>query len=372
MSERKAESGSGFDARYKTLDHWRGIAAIAVVYFHAFGSIRNIDTELHVSLRPWKIVSDFGWLGVPIFFVISGYCVTASAYSVQQGNVRIIRFISDRLFRVFPTYWCACLLAIFVNILASPLNGVSWRHDIPAGSKEILANVFLLQPYFGTSLILEVSWSLVFEVAFYIVVTIGLILYRSGASALSLGIMACSLAIFQLAGPFTGLLYFTNFWSQFLLGASVFHCCWLRESQGWRALWPIFVVAILALLPGITQPSFDLLGTTVAVLFALLLFVIYPFDSALASLKAGRSLAWLGKISYSLYLTHCFLGLRLVNLGGRWITNESFGQLPLRLSAVALSVAFAFIFFVMFEQPLEKLRKRIMSSGLCSLPPRPT
>jgi len=360
-----------FHARYQTLDHWRGIASLAVVYFHAFGSIRSMDTELHCSVRPWKLVSDFGWLGVPIFFVISGYCVTASAYGVQQRKDGVKQFFVDRVFRIFPTYWCACLLAIAVNVLAAPLNGVPLRANLPVGYKETLSNVFLLQPYFAVSPILEVSWSLVFEVAFYVVVGVGLTLFRSGLNAVALAMAGCSLAAFQLAGPFNGVLYFTNFWSQFLLGASIFHCCWLRESQGWRAIWPVLIVAVLALLPGITQPRFDLLGTTVAVFFALLLFVIYPFDSALASLKAGRSLAWLGKISYSLYLTHCFLGLRLVNLGGRWITNESFGQLPLRLSAVALSIAFAFVFFVMFEQPLEKLRKRMMSSGLFSSPPRP-
>jgi peptidoglycan/LPS O-acetylase OafA/YrhL len=65
--------------RYRSLDMWRGVACLMVVVFHScFYADR--------STTPWlgRLIG-LGWLGVPIFFAISGFCVAAADSTRQRG-----------------------------------------------------------------------------------------------------------------------------------------------------------------------------------------------------------------------------------------------------------------------------------------------
>ena len=87
-----------WNPEYRTLDHWRGVAALWVMIFHGF------VTTYHLSLHPLtellKLVAAPGWLGVHLFFVISGYCISGNVYKLilkNNGNAWI--FIRNRAWR---------------------------------------------------------------------------------------------------------------------------------------------------------------------------------------------------------------------------------------------------------------------------------
>src|SRR3954471_7559964 len=75
--------------RYQSLDFWRGVACLLVIVFHAtFYQAHSSSTSLSALIvRATK----WFWIGVPMFFVISGYCITASADRLRrrEQSVRI-------------------------------------------------------------------------------------------------------------------------------------------------------------------------------------------------------------------------------------------------------------------------------------------
>jgi len=66
-----------WNPQYRTLDHWRGIAALWVMIFHGFATIYNKPLNPLVELV--KSVAALGWLGVHLFFVISGFVMIVSS-----------------------------------------------------------------------------------------------------------------------------------------------------------------------------------------------------------------------------------------------------------------------------------------------------
>ena len=91
--------------QYKTLDHWRGIAVLWVVSFHGFHTLA--EKSLYPVAEFLKSVAAPGWLGVHIFFVISGYCIAANVYKLVSTHRGPWDFIKGRALRIIPTYWLA-------------------------------------------------------------------------------------------------------------------------------------------------------------------------------------------------------------------------------------------------------------------------
>lgn len=133
----------------------RGIAALAVVFQHVTFyacSINGID--YHQFLR-----IDFGRLGVQLFFVISGLVMVGC---LSQGK----RFLINRVMRIYPGYWLA--LALSAALLSAPMYGWNLTLDSFALVPGPLNNSYRV-PY----------WTLVYEMAFYVVMYL---MVLSGAS----------------------------------------------------------------------------------------------------------------------------------------------------------------------------------------------
>ncbi len=139
------------------LDYLRGLAAFAVLFFHfAFKG----------PSEKWMLNSDFGlvghwagygYLGVNLFFMISGFVIAMSA---QSGDWRV--FLSSRLSRLIPAMWiCASITAI---VLAT--HGF----EAKATLGNYLASLTLVPNWFGYSGLDAAYWSLRIEVQFYIAV----------------------------------------------------------------------------------------------------------------------------------------------------------------------------------------------------------
>ena len=151
--------------RLELLDYGRFFAAIIVIFFHyTFNGIANgkIDSLTHVeSLVDF---TKYGYLGVELFFMISGFVIFHSAKNRTPAEFAVARAI-----RLYPSYWFA---VIFTSIFAW-----FWGNDSMSVSLfQIMANFTLLQNYLGIENVDGVYWTLVYEIKFYILVFLILVI----------------------------------------------------------------------------------------------------------------------------------------------------------------------------------------------------
>lgn len=115
--------------RLRSIDALRGVAALAVVLYHAVGQAPRDETSAFVQLlaAPVRALSAYGYAGVFLFFVISGFCihlpwararVAGMASGVEPQQVAFVPFWKRRIQRLYPPY----LIALGLYLLWSALN----------------------------------------------------------------------------------------------------------------------------------------------------------------------------------------------------------------------------------------------------------
>jgi peptidoglycan/LPS O-acetylase OafA/YrhL len=143
--------------RLAWLDALRGIAALCVVYEH-FGA------RVLPAVHTWVFaVFDPGLYGVLLFFLISGYIVPASLE--RRGSVRT--FWISRLFRLFPLFG----VVIAITLLLSEFGLASLHGANQNVAASVLSNLFMLSDLLGGTNIIVVIWTLCYEMVFYLLLT---------------------------------------------------------------------------------------------------------------------------------------------------------------------------------------------------------
>jgi peptidoglycan/LPS O-acetylase OafA/YrhL len=143
--------------RLAWLDALRGIAALCVVYAH-FGT--RVLPRVHTAVYN---VFDPGLYGVLVFFLVSGYIVPASLE--RKGSVRT--FWIGRLFRLFPIF----VFAIAGVLLLHDLGLASLRDANENVTASVLSHLFMLNELLGQTNVIVVLWTLSYEMVFYVLLT---------------------------------------------------------------------------------------------------------------------------------------------------------------------------------------------------------
>jgi peptidoglycan/LPS O-acetylase OafA/YrhL len=288
------------------IDGLRAIAVLPVIFFHA----------------GYKFFSG-GYIGVDVFFVISGYLIsTVIIDSLNAGTFSIKTFYERRAKRILP-------LLLFVTLICIPL---AWLY-LPASeyntfSKSLVAstlfgsNLFFWQSsgYFNTTAYLQPllhTWSLSVEEQFYIVYPIFLILsWKLGKKRIISVIGIMFLGSFTLAlwavHSHPVLAYYvlpTRLW-ELLLGAIIaFYLSWnrleklnskLKEIGGWLGL-ALICFSILCFNEVTPYPS---QYTLIPTMGASLVIIFARQDTKIGRFLANWFLVRIGLISYSAYLWH--------------------------------------------------------------------
>ncbi|MCP9947131.1 acyltransferase family protein [Actinomadura madurae] len=168
------------------LDALRGLAAMVVVFEH---SLDVLLPEVRRGASPWF---DFGRYGVFVFFLVSGYVVPFSLE--RRGSVR--HFWAGRVFRLYPAWFVSAALAL-------ALGSAGLSYGLPAALGErpwasTLAHLTMLQDLLGVPNIVNVYWTLSYEMVFYLLVTAMFVagVHRSSARvALGFGVGAAILGV---------------------------------------------------------------------------------------------------------------------------------------------------------------------------------
>jgi peptidoglycan/LPS O-acetylase OafA/YrhL len=376
--------------RMLTLDAMRGVAALAVVTYHALG----VGPQTAVSgWELWlpKITAfavHFAFAGIYLFFVISGFCIhlhwaKERAAGVAEPQINFLSFWKRRVRRLYPPYFAALVLYLCYIAYKTPVvfNG-SYVWDV-------VLHAFMLHnlDIHTTYSINAAFWTLAIEEQLYLAYF--LLLFLRIRYGWTTTLLVCLLArigwvvmghgffaAFSLHIP-VGEAAATN-WFIWALGAlSVEAALGLTKLPVWcRKLWTAALALGVAMLVAQTLPTLDQKGWAheigwliVHPAWGLGFFLLVNY--AVAAEQQWRTnlarvprfistFAPLGLISYSLYLTHSFVMMHWYWFG--------FTKLHIPSIAVAimvpLSVVFGWVFFRLCERPF-------MTSVAARRPPKP-
>lgn len=148
------------------LDGVRGIAILMVMMCHLVSGA-NVIPHRFSALR---FAMYFGWSGVDLFFVLSGFLITGILIDTRDSPNRASRFYARRILRIFPLYY----FALAVAIIAVPLVGQQWLLDLYPTVRGWLSYLFYVQNWWmphmePTHGLVGQFWSLAVEEQFYLV-----------------------------------------------------------------------------------------------------------------------------------------------------------------------------------------------------------
>jgi peptidoglycan/LPS O-acetylase OafA/YrhL len=306
--------------RFQSLDHWRGAACLFVIVYHA--------TLVHVLSMPRQLGDGVAGLllevthrlnlGVPLFFVISGYCISAAADNARRRQHSVRWYFVRRFRRIYPPLW----ILILCTAAAYFVLDYPWQH--PVLSRQPWAQLgpwsYSVSQWIGNLTLTESwrhyvfgsgrahfpgqAWTLCYEEQFYLVT--GLLLAMSarrfftGAAVVTVG-TGLVLVASRVGGVTVEGFFFDGSWFLFAAGMLVYY----QINYATRGQARVAQVALLLAIPlsGAYSTS-AMSGSKAAFAVAAALPILYRRDRDIASSRLLKPLEYCGQMCYSLYLVH--------------------------------------------------------------------
>ena len=282
----------------KDIQGWRAIAFLMVFIFH-----------LNKNWWPG------GFLGVDVFFVISGYLMTTIIFNkIEKNEFNFIKFLKDRVLRIVPAYYSVLLFVLMVgSYIYLSVDSVALSESLKTAFSFISNRYFSSgESYFGAQLnenpVLH-TWSLSIEMQFYLLLPLVMLLFRKHVK-FGLLAMAVLLTIYAqyFGGQKDGSMYFSLLGRipEFLVGSlfALFFPKGLSVGSQ-RVSWMSIVALIFFLIYSfqIDENTFSvgIISLLPCLAIGLLLSLQNSFVSKLFS---NPILTYIGNLSYSLYLWH--------------------------------------------------------------------
>lgn len=360
----------------------RAVAVLSVVVVHA-AAYSSADS----GTLPGRLLAHLNF-GVAVFFLISGFLLFRPFIAHRGGGAappRVRDYAKRRFLRIYPAYWLVLTVLLIIPGLPSVNYSHLWPmytlvHTLPIASTPLCS-----QSIFSCGL--AQTWSLVVEVTFYAVLPVYVLVTErmtrrlgqwSWLAAQSVGLAVLSalslVANFSASSPaWIGWSVTGNvFWFALGMGLAIASVLtWQRPAgrrlSGWLAgrslgLWglalALYVVLCLWLAPSPFLFAADqrLVSYVAFGLIALLLLIpmIFAGEETAAPQRAVAHpvMAWLGLISYGVFLCHYAVVLTL----GR--THGAGGFLALLAGTLAISVLWAAASYYLLERPVMRLKYR--------------
>lgn len=355
---------------YPALDGLRGVAILLVLFVHNYGFMNYFF---------------FGWVGVDLFFVLSGFLITEILLDTMNQPGFLKKFYIRRFLRIFPLYYLLLVVCLFLLPAISSLHlDIRFYDQNQVWQWAYLQNwLYVFKVPYGDKLLMH-TWSLAVEEQFYLVWPLLILLFRSPRK-----LMVLMLLIFIGVGiarylvwnqqvedlAYNSLYTFTRI-DGLCIGSMI---AILQKLQpGWLKKYSTLLVFLMALVnfgfyfmnirSGFTLPYLAFVGySTFAVLFGLVVYeCVNEGKHWLKWMLDNRILKFFGKISYGLYVWHWPLYLLLFEPLLFWIVKEfhlsikwaATGSATLALIAALVMSLLSYRFF---EKPFLSLKNRFNS-----------
>jgi peptidoglycan/LPS O-acetylase OafA/YrhL len=352
--------------RFEYIDGLRGLASVMV----AIGHLAHAAADKHPGIFGARVeeLADLGRYGVQIFFVLSGFVIAHSVMSGSHSFTYLGRFASRRFVRLDLPYWSVIAFELLLLWVSGKMMA-QYMHDLPP-LPNILSHAVYLQEFLGYQHILPVFWTLCYEVQFYLVFVLSLVLLEKlrgagmsegaarNVAAVGLAVSFCvSLAIYLGRLPYPNHALFIDRWFQFAFGVITYSYCRGSCDRRW------IVAAVAACVVGgivFGGNAYRVASTllTAATGLAILASLRVRWWKALL---IGPTMQFLGRISYSLYLLHICVGWRAVVLvrelfGASYSTVHAYVAFAIGMAA---SIAAAWVMYALIERPSIALARKI-------------
>ncbi|GGH09262.1 hypothetical protein GCM10011586_27160 [Silvibacterium dinghuense] len=356
---------------YFALDGLRGTAILAVFLFH-FGGGNHKPTNL--PIRIWLAIVHAGWMGVDLFFVLSGFLITGILYDTAHKKDRIKNFYARRALRIFPLFYGV----LFGFLLLTPVLHLHWRPGHALYFLYLYNMVPLLAPKLaspGPSMVLNHFWSLSVEEQFYLLWPFVVWFIRDRrkllwiSAAVMVGALALRTAIILHGGTQLDVYALLPTRADSLIfGAAV--ALLVRGPNGQHL--PVKPVALLCGLlsvlillsghvSGLRTQLISTVGyTTLGLFFACLVYWAQQGHVLVTRIFGTRWLRFFGRYSYGLYV---YQGLLLeplthrVHTIQRFVHSDAVGGMLFLLIAMSVILAISIASYHFFEEPLLRLKR---------------
>jgi peptidoglycan/LPS O-acetylase OafA/YrhL len=332
---------------FTDLDGLRGLLALSVVLLH-YGINSAVQRLSHGHLVGFTFQ-----LSVDFFFILSGFVL---AYSMRRGRPSLGAFALKRVFRLVPVHY-VCLAALLAMSIATHLS-VPYLPK-PLAASTIAGDFALATPVVWPSRdsVNVPSWSVAWELYLPIVALMagGLVLpavRRSSAVLVLLG--CCGLSVAAVGVAQGGHLYGIRAGLGLATGACLF-AAWSVGGLPRRPM-PGLLYALIAAMGGVmlASASYPLVAAT----FPWVAVATVVVGTRTRSLLSTPPIAWLGRISYTLYMVHVPVLVAVLLVAGDRINNS----LTLKGATVALAMLAATALSRWVERPAMEYGRRLRSA----------
>lgn len=340
------------------IDLLRGVACVSVLVFHYLSRAPRAGWMTDVPLRQFEPAARYGYLGVHLFFMVSGYVIFMSAIGRSPRA-----FVASRVARLYPALWFAATITM---LLVWGSGDTRFMVSVP----EYLWNLTLVPQYAGARFVDGAYWSLAVELQFYILVWIALRTKLMPHVEWLVGGWLFLSLIDAIRPIYVFERWLIVQWAPlFVAGATTF----LVSSRGWtRARIALLATAFALALRHASMEAHrlasewnatgpDAIVVCVVLTVAAAAFVLIGVGRI--TMRRSRWATIPGILTYPLYLIHQFAGYVIYAAVSRVSGSFAFGLVGAALFAVMISVALHYG----VEVPLGPRLRRLISGAA----PRP-
>ena len=366
------ETTSTAPARYYAgLDGLRGVAILAVFFSHFNGGHTAGNRIVHLLAS----IADAGWVGVDLFFVLSGFLITGILFDTAHSKTRAKNFYARRALRIFPVFY-GVLAAL---LLLTPVLHFHWRpghllYFLYLSNLIPVVAPHLIPPGIGFDFVHV--WSLAVEEQFYLLWPLivwnikdrKILLYISATIIVAAFLLRCFLSLRGVDPNIIYQLLFTRADSLVCGGALAL----LVRGPGGRHL-PVLPVALYSGAAVLTVFILDGNGlhnsalmstigyTAIALFCACIVYSALNQKTWIYRISQWQIFRFFGRYSYGLYIYHGVLLVFLIPFLPRMqqTTHSVFlGGILYLLFSLLISLSLAMLSFHYFEAPILKLKRR--------------
>ncbi len=350
--------------RIYQIDLFRFIAALWVVLFHYTFRGHSADNLSLLKLPELGAYFKYGYLGVDLFFIISGFVIILSI-----KNNDLIAFVKSRIVRLYPAYWFCLALTFLVVVI---WGGTKFN----ASFSQLLVNTTMMNGVVGVENVDGVYWSLLVELKFYFMIAVYLVLVKIRNFSLNHVILywlilSCVFVGIDMAGlEYAFVSRVLNFffilkYSSYFIAGMLFFKIYKEGQNIWYFVGLVASLAI-SLYHGWDRidymvEKYDTSFSHLIIGLFILSFYVVMYLASTQKLSAINSpkLLKLGVLTYPLYLIHQNIG---------YITFNAFvGSMN---KYVLLTIVLVLVIFVSYlintfvEVPFSRKLKEIIEKGI--------